>query len=122
MTHVPLANQTSAVCVIDDEREASVGAASRLAWGQVVARVGASLLGGWLFVWGFIAAGIATLLSLGMSFDDARNLTHLLAFLVYLTAACWAFIASRLSLVCAVLFGGGAAMTAIAWLLTQSAG
>jgi hypothetical protein len=88
----------------------------------ILARSAASLLGGYVFVWGFIAAGISALLAAGMSFDDARNLTHLLAFLIYLAVACWAFVCANLWTAVLALFGGGAAMTALAWLLTRSAG
>jgi hypothetical protein len=122
MSTAELEDRPSTADLDDDETAATTRATNRLAPGHVIARVAASLLGGWIFVWGLIAGGVATLLSLGMSFDDARNLTHLLAFLVYLTAVCWAFVAPRLLLVCAVLFGGGAAMTGLAWLLTRPAG
>lgn len=89
---------------------------------RVIARIAASLIGGWIFVWGFIAAGIAVLSTAGMAFGDARNFIHLLAFLVYLFVACWAFAAASLWRVALILCGGGAGMTALAWFLTRSSG
>ena len=87
---------------------------------HVVARCAAAIVGGWIFVWGFIAAGIALLLAAGMPFNDARNLVHLLAFVVFLSVFFWAFIAPKLPRVAIVLVGGGTAMTAAAWLMTGS--
>lgn len=92
-----------------------------MAPGQVVSRVAASVLGGWAFVWGCVTLGIALLLRVGMSYADARTLTYLLAFLVYLGAFCWAFAAHSAWRVWGVLLGGGAAMTALAWWLTRVA-
>lgn len=86
---------------------------------HIVSRVGASLLGGYAFVWGFATLGVALLLRAGMPFDDARTLVHLSAFLVFLVVFCWAFAAARVARVWVVLAGGGAAMTAAAWLLTR---
>jgi hypothetical protein len=68
-----------------------------------------------------MAFGITALSWIGMPFDDTRLLTHLLAFLIYLLVACWAFAAARLAPVCLVLLGGGAAMTGLAWFMTRSA-
>jgi len=88
----------------------------------VVSRVAASLLGGYAFVWGFTTLGIALLLAAGMNYGDARTLVMLLAFLVFLVAFCWAYAAKSLRRVWAVLAGGGALMTALAWWLTRAAG
>lgn len=89
-------------------------------WPPVTSRVAASLLGGYAFVWGFTTLLIALALTVGQPFDEARTLAYLLAFLVYLGVFLWAFTASRLALVWLVLAGGGAAMTGVAWWLTQS--
>jgi hypothetical protein len=86
----------------------------------VVARVGASLLGGYAFVWGFTTLSIAVLVGLGMDFDEARTLVYLLAFLVFLTAFCWAHAARSVAKVWAVLGGGGLVMTLCAWLLVRT--
>ena len=99
-------------------------AASRIARAgalQIAARIAAAVLGGWVFVWGFVTLGIALLLRAGMPYDDARTLMYLLAFLVYLSAFCWAFATRGALSAWAVLGGGGAAMTALAWWLAPSA-
>lgn len=88
--------------------------------GHIVARVAASLLGSWAFVWGFVTLGVAGLVALGLPYDEAYTLAMLLAFLVFLVAFCWSFAAASVVRVWAVLAGGGAAMTAVAWWLTRS--
>ena len=89
---------------------------------HVVARIAASLLGGYAFVWGFSALGLALLIGTGMPFDDARTLVMLLAFLVFLSVFCWAFAAASVTRVWLVLAGGGGAMTGAGWLLLRSLG
>ena len=86
---------------------------------QIVARVLASVLGGYGFVWGFAAFGTALLVAGGMEYHDAWTLVMLLAFLLFLGLFCWAFAARSLARVWTVLAGGGAAMTLGAWLLTR---
>jgi hypothetical protein len=81
----------------------------------IASRVAASLLGGWLFTWGFVTLGITVLVSAGMTYGDARTLLYLLAFLVFLGMFLWSFAARRVTSVWLVLGGGGAAMTAAAW-------
>ena len=84
---------------------------------QVASRIGASLLGGWLFVWGLATLGIVSLLAAGMPYPDAQTLVYLLAFLVFLAALCWSFATASVTRAWLVLAGGGAAMTALAWWL-----
>jgi hypothetical protein len=86
---------------------------------QITSRVAASLLGGYAFTWGFAVLGIALLLQVGVSYHEAETLAFLLAFLVFLTAFCWAFVERRVGRVWGVLAGGGALMTGAAWLLTR---
>lgn len=86
---------------------------------QIATRVAAGIVGGWAFVWGFVTLGIALLLGAGMGYEDAQTLAYLLAFGVYLVALCWAFAATSVLRVWAVLAGGGAAMTASAWVLLR---
>lgn len=86
----------------------------------VISRIAASLLGGYVFVWGFVTLGIALLLAAGMPFGEARTLVFLLAFLVFLAAFCWAFVAASLVRVWAVLAGGGAAMSLAAWAISRA--
>lgn len=82
-------------------------------------RVGAGVLGGYVFTWGFVALGISLLTVLGLSFDDAWSLTMMLAFLVFLTVLCWAFAAADVAQVWIMLTGGGAMMTGAAWLVSR---
>jgi hypothetical protein len=87
---------------------------------RIASRVAASLLGGYAFVWGFVTLGIALLLLAGMPYDDARTLCFLLAFLVFLSCFCWAYVPASVARVWGVLAGGGAAMTGLAWLLLRA--
>lgn len=87
---------------------------------HIVSRVAASLLGSWAFVWGFVTLGISGLVALGMPYGDAQTLLMLLAFIVFLVAFCWTFAATSIARVWAVLAGGGAVMTAVAWALTRA--
>jgi hypothetical protein len=86
---------------------------------HIASRIAASLLGGYVFVWGFTVLTIVLALAAGMDYDDARTLTYLLAFLVFLTAFCWTYAAQSLTRVWTVLAGGGGAMTALAWFMTR---
>ena len=85
----------------------------------ITSRVAAGLLGGYVFVWGFTTLLIALALAAGTDYGEAEQLAYLLAFLVFLGAFLWAFASPRLLRVWLVLAGGGAAMTAAAWLLTR---
>lgn len=87
---------------------------------RVASRVLASLLGGWLFVWGFVSLGITGLVALHMPYDEAYKLAMLLAFMVFLVVFCWAIAAASLIRVWVVLAGGGAVMTATAWWLRNA--
>lgn len=85
----------------------------------LISRIAASLLGGYAFVWGFAALGLALGMHAGMDYEEAQTLVYLLAFLVFLTVFLWAFAARSLTRLWAVLAGGGAAMTGTAWLLAR---
>jgi hypothetical protein len=87
---------------------------------RIVSRIGAALLGGWAFVWGFVSLVIAGVVALGGDFDEAHTAAMLLAFLVFLAAFCWAFAAASLARAWSVLAGGAALMTGAAWLLQRS--
>jgi hypothetical protein len=93
--------------------------ASILSFRAVASRVAASLLGGYLFVWGFVSLSVALLLAAGMPYGDALTLAYLLAFFVFLAVFLWAYAASSLARVWGVLAGGGALMTGAAWLLAR---
>lgn len=86
---------------------------------HIVSRIGASLLGGWTFVWGFAVLGTVLLPTTGMSYSDAQTLVGLLAFLVFLIAFCWAYVARSATRAWVALAGGGGVMTAAAWLLAH---
>lgn len=83
-------------------------------------RVAAGLLGGYAFTWGFTALGIAGLVALGADFHDAEIGVLLVALLVFLGLFLWAFAAASVVRVWIVLAGGGAVMTAAAWVLQRA--
>jgi hypothetical protein len=86
---------------------------------QLLSRICASILGSYVFTWGFIALVASSLIVAGTEFHEASSLTSLLAFLVFLCAFCWAFIAASLTRVWAVLAGGGALMTLTGWWISR---
>ncbi len=92
--------------------------APSLGW-QAGSRIAAAVLGGYLFVWGFTALGIALGLAMGSTYGDAQTTMYLLAFIVFLIAFIWAFTSARLWRIWAVLAGGGALMTGAAWFITS---
>ena len=96
--------------------------ANTLHWMPKISRIAAGLLGSYVFVWGFTTLVIALGLVSGAEYEEVNTLAYLLAFLVYLGAFLWAFAAASLAKVWMVLAGSGAAMTAVAWLLTRSLG
>ena len=87
---------------------------------HVFSRVCAGILGSYVFTWGFIALGVASLIGAGLEFHEAQSLTFMLGFLVFLWTFCWAFIAASITRVWAVLAGGGAAMTLVGWLISRT--
>lgn len=82
---------------------------------QILGRVGTSLAGGYAFTWGVITLGVTGLVAAGTAYEEAFTLLRLVGFLVFLGVFLWTFVEKRLAKVAAVLFGGGAAMTALAW-------
>lgn len=93
--------------------------ANHITTGQIVSRIAAAVLGGYSFIWGFTTLTIAVALAARLSYGEAQTTAYLLAFLLFLGAFLWAFSAKRVAFVWAVLGGGGALMTAIAWALTS---
>jgi hypothetical protein len=87
---------------------------------HVVSRVAASVLGGYVFVWGLVSAGTALLVKAGLPYGEAQTALYLWAFLVYLACFCWAMAVASLTRVWSVLAGGGLGMTALAWLLART--
>src|SRR5688500_4954304 len=88
-------------------------------WRQVVLRVSAALLGSYAFVWGLTSLAITLGVAAGMRYSEIQAAAFLVAFLVFLTCFCWAFVARRVSRVWIVLGGGGAAMTLAAALVAR---
>src|SRR5690606_3841366 len=80
----------------------ATASASRL---PLLLRIGAAVLGGYAFCWGFAALATAGLYGLGLAFHDAEHLAGMLAFLIYLVAFCWAFVARGLARAWLVLAG-----------------
>jgi hypothetical protein len=87
---------------------------SQSAW-HVISRIGAGVLGSYVFAWGFIALGASALIAAGTEFHEASSLVSMLAFLIYLATFCWAFIAGSLVVVWGVLAWGGALMALAGW-------
>jgi hypothetical protein len=85
----------------------------------VTSRIAASLLGGYAFVWGFTTLSITLGVTAGMRYAEAQTLAFLLAFLVFLGCFLWTFASASVTRVWTVLAGGGALMTAVAWLLAS---
>jgi hypothetical protein len=78
---------------------------------HILSRVGAGLLGGWAFVWGFTVLAISLLVAAGWEYSESYSLVMMFSFLVYLTVLCWAFSAASLARVWLVLVIGAAVMT-----------
>ncbi|PIM54974.1 iron uptake protein [Roseateles chitinivorans] len=93
---------------------------SRLPPLALLSRIGAAILGGYAFCWGFIAVVHAGLYSLGMPFHDAEHLAAILAVLLYLAVFLWTFAARRTGLIWAVLLVGGGLMTGAAALIQRA--
>ena len=91
----------------------------RSPFAPVTSRIAASLLGGYAFVWGLTTLSITLGVTAGMRYGEARTMAFLLAFLVFLVCFMWTFAAASVTRVWAVLAGGGALMTAAAWLLAR---
>ena len=96
-------------------------AATRSPW-QLFSRICASTLGSYAFCWGFVALGGAVLIATGTEFHEASSLVLMLAFPMFLTTFCWAFIASSLVLVWGVLAWGGALMALAGWWIARLVG
>jgi len=87
----------------------------------VTSRIAASLLGGYTVVWGFTTLSITLGVIACMRYGEAQTLAFLLAFLVFLVCFLWTFVAASVTRAWAVLAGGGALMSAAAWLLARHA-
>lgn len=97
-----------------------MSATASLSRAHIVSRIAASLLGGWVFVWGCVTLGVGLGVLAGVPYREALGLANLLAFLLFLVVFCWAFAAASLTRVWLVLGGGGALMSLIAWAITRT--
>lgn len=102
-----------------DTTSNSSNSAQTIGVGHIVGRVGAGLLGSYALVWGFVSLGTVLGVLAGMSYGDAQTLFYLLAFLLFVACFCWAFSARSLLRVWLSLVGGGAVLTAGAWLIAS---
>ena len=93
---------------------------STLSTRHVLGRIGAGVLGGYVFTWGFMALSLAGLYALGAPFHDSEAVGAILGFLLFLTVFLWAFAARNLNTVWVVLVGGGLLMTGVATLIQRS--
>ena len=87
--------------------------------GDVLARIGAAILGGYAFTLGFVAIVIAGLVVAGLGFGHAWLLAMVCAFLLDLAVFFWAFAARSVVRVWLELAGGGALMTCAALLVAH---
>jgi hypothetical protein len=82
-------------------------------------RFAAAIVGGYFFTYGF--AALATLIGFaaGLRWSEAQVLAWMTGALVYLGAILWAFVPRSTARAWAVLAGGGAAMSGVAWALSR---
>jgi hypothetical protein len=86
----------------------------------ITLRTLAAILGGWLFTWGFVAAGTAALVGLGVAFHDAEQALLMLGLLLFLGLLLWCFAARSVLRVCTVVVGGAVVFNTAAWLLQRA--
>lgn len=87
---------------------------------NIASRIAASLIGGYAFIWGFIAFGIAALVAMNVDFHEAETGMQMLAFLAFLAVFLWAFATASLVRLWLVLAGGGISMTVAAWAIQRA--
>lgn len=86
----------------------------------LISRIGAAILGGYAFCWGFIAIAHSGLYALGMPFHDAEHLSAILGLLLFLVVFLWTFAARRVGVSWAILLTGGGVMTGAAALIQRA--
>ncbi|MGR4895484.1 iron uptake protein [Stenotrophomonas sp. LARHCG68] len=84
---------------------------------QVLPRILAAILGGYVFAWGTVALTTSALFAVKLAFHDAEFLGALVGLLAYLGAFLWAIATHHVARLWMVLVGGGALMAAAASLL-----
>jgi len=84
---------------------------------QIVARIGAAVLGGYAFAWGFVAAGASLMFAAGMGFHDAEFLASLLGVLAFLVVFLWAIATKRPWWAWLGLLGAGGLLAGVASLV-----
>ncbi|MDZ7925408.1 MAG: iron uptake protein [Marinagarivorans sp.] len=83
----------------------------------LVARIVASLLGVYVFIWGIMALGITGLVAMGVDYEEAYLLFKLSAFLVFLALFLWCYATQGVLKLWLIFVGGGTLMIALAWLI-----
>lgn len=84
---------------------------------QIVLRVLAAMLGGYVFAWGTVALATCLLFAAKLDFHDAEFLGAFIGLLAYVTVFLWSIATQRLLRVWGVLLGGGLLMAAAASLI-----
>ncbi|TDB27438.1 iron uptake protein [Stenotrophomonas sp. ATCM1_4] len=84
---------------------------------QVLPRILAAILGGYVFAWGTVALTTSALFALKLAFHDAEFLGALVGLLAYLGVFLWAIATHHVARLWMALVGGGALMAAAASLL-----
>ncbi|MGY1519785.1 iron uptake protein [Luteimonas sp. A482] len=87
---------------------------------QVVPRIGAAVIGGYAFAWGFVAAGASLMFAAGMGFHDAEFLASLLGVLAFLVVFLWAIAAKRPWRAWMLLLGAGGLLSVVASLVQRA--
>lgn len=87
---------------------------------QVIARIGAAVIGGYAFAWGFVAAGASLMFAAGMGFHDAEFLASLLGVLAFLAVFLWAIAAKRPWRAWLLLLAAGGLLSLVASLVQRS--
>ena len=84
---------------------------------QVLPRILAAILGGYVFAWGTVALTTSALFAVKLAFHDAEFLGALVGLLAYLGVFLWAIATHHVARLWMALVGGGALMAAAASLL-----
>ncbi|HEX7991028.1 MAG TPA: iron uptake protein [Stenotrophomonas sp.] len=84
---------------------------------QVVLRVLAAMLGGYVFAWGTVALATSLLFAAKLDFHDAEFLGTFIGLVTYVVVFLWSIATKRLLRIWIVLLGGGLLMAGIASLV-----
>lgn len=93
---------------------------SSLRWPEIIARVTAGILGSYAFTWGLTAAGVATLVALGMDYHEAEMGMSMLALLLFPGVLLGCFAVRRIGWVWVGLSGGALLLFGAAWAIQRA--